>query len=87
MNTDSNLSRQTWARAPVHAGFAPEGTAPSPNAIRYVCTTHAEIVSDAPNACPRCGSSLIPMHQAIAHAAVALRSLSAVTRALRLFPV
>lgn len=87
MNMNPNPSHQAQARERLHTSFD------APDAVRrtrttcYTCPTHAEVVRDAPQECAQCGATLIPMHQAIARAAMALRSLSAVTRALRLYPV
>lgn len=85
MNT--NLSPDVQARAHSHARFDAPAAAPSARTTLYTCSMHSEIVRDAPNECPHCGATLIPMRQAIVRAAMALRSLSAVTRALRLYPV
>ena len=79
---NSNLSHQPQAHNRLHTGFPPSGSGSS-----YICTMHPETASDTIQECPQCGTTLIPTHQAIAHAAMALRSLSAVTRALRLYPV
>lgn len=32
---------------------------------RYTCPMHPEIVRDAPGSCPKCGMTLMPMHEAI----------------------
>ena len=52
-----------------------------------VARTSAVNSQHAPQACPQCGITLIPTHRAILRAAMALRSLAAVTRALRLYRV
>lgn len=84
MKTDLNHSRQVRARAHRHAGSASPGAAPSAKRTRFTCPMHPEIARDAPGECPECGMPLIPIFEAIARAAMALRSLSVVTNALRL---
>ena len=87
VNRNSNPSHQAQAHAHLHTRFDAPGAARLTQTTRYTCPMHPEIVRDAPTECPHCGATLIPMHQAIARAAMALRSLSALTRALRLYPV
>lgn len=87
VNMNSNPSHQTQARAHLHTRYDAPGPARLARTTFYTCPIHPEIVRDAPKECPQCRATLIPMHQAIAHAAAALRSLSAVSRALRLYPM
>lgn len=61
--------------------------ASSENSEQYTCILHPDIVRHTPHQCPECGMTLIPMHQAIARAVIALRSLTAVTKALRYYQV
>lgn len=85
MNT--NLSHDVQSRAHLNARFdAPDAARPARTTV-FTCTIHSEIVRDEPNKCPHCGATLIPTRQAIVRAAMALRSLSAATRALRLYPL
>ena len=83
MKTDLNHSQQVHARAHRHAGSAPPGAAALASSARYTCPMHPEIVRDAPGPCPECGMTLTRIFEAIARAAMTLRSLSAVTNALR----
>ncbi len=84
---NSNLSHQPQAHKRLHTGFLASDATSSASRTSYICMTHPETVSNSMQECTQCGATLIPTHQAIAHAAMALRSLSAVTRALRLHPV
>ncbi|MGP1678482.1 MAG: heavy metal-binding domain-containing protein [Burkholderiales bacterium] len=84
---NSNPSYQAQARAHPHTRFDAPGAARLARTTLYTCPMHSEIVRDAPSECPHCGATLIPMRQAIVRAARALRSLTEVTRALRLYPV
>lgn len=83
MKTDLNDSPQRQAYAHRHAGSAPPGAAPLASSSLYTCPMHPEIVRDAPGRCPECGMTLTRIFEAIARAAMTLRSLSAVTNALR----
>lgn len=87
MNMNSNLTHQAQARAHLHKRNDAPGASRSAGTTLYTCTMHPDIVRGAPQECPQCRATLIPMNQAIVRAAIALRSLSAATRALRLYPV
>lgn len=84
MKTGLAYSHQTHAHAHLHAGTAALGVARPASRSRYTCPMHAKILGDVLGDCPECGMTLIPMHQAVARAAMELRSLSAVNKALRL---
>jgi hypothetical protein len=84
MKTGLNYSHQAHAHAHLHAGTAAPGVARLAGRSRYTCPMHAKILHDVPGDCPECGMTLIPIHQAVARAAMELRSLSAVNKALRL---
>lgn len=84
METYPAPSQQWHAHARLPDGIAPFGAAPQASRTRYTCTAHPDTLSKGPNVCPQCGRSLLPVRQAIARAARALRSLSEVTRELRL---
>ncbi len=49
---------------PVVAEAVPAGN-------KYTCPMHPEIVRDAPGSCPKCGMALVPILDAVAHAAPA----------------
>ncbi len=83
MKTDLNYSPQPHARDHRHAGPIGPGATSLASSTRYTCPMHPGIVRDAPGRCPVCGMTLTPIFEAIARAATALRSLSAVTNALR----
>lgn len=85
MKTDPHLSQRPQSHTHLHAGSASACAAPSASGTLYTCTMHPETVREAPQACPQCGMTLIPMHQILAHAAMALKSLSAATTALRIY--
>lgn len=87
MKTDQNLSHQVQAHAYPHTGFAPPSAVPLTSGTHYTCVMHPETEREAPQECPQCGATLIPTDQAVAHAAMALRSLSAAAQELRLYPV
>jgi len=87
MNKNSNQTHQAQARARVHTGGDAPGGARMARTSCYTCTMHPGIVRDASHECPQCGATLIPMNQAIVRAAIALRSLSVITRSLRRYPV
>ena len=84
MKTDLNHSHQVRARALRHTGFAPSGAAPLASSARCTRSTHPETVPDTRGDNPECGMTPIPIPEAIARAAMLLRSLSVVTNALRL---
>jgi len=84
MKTDLNHSQQVHARAHRHAGSAAPDAVSLASITRYTCPMHPEMVRHAPGRCPKCGMTLTPIFEAIARAAMALRSLSVVTNALRL---
>lgn len=81
--TNLNHSRQLYAHARPHAAFASQDAAPSARSTRYTCPMHPDILRDRPGRCPECGMTLTSIFEAIARAAMALRSLVAVTSALR----
>ena len=87
MNNAPQPSHQVRAHAHRHAGFALSGAALRTNKHIYTCATHPEIAREAPHECPHCGSKLLPIRHAIAQAVLALKSLSAVTKSLRLYQI
>ncbi|MGP1680242.1 MAG: heavy metal-binding domain-containing protein [Burkholderiales bacterium] len=84
MKTNLNYSPQPHAHAHRRAGSALPAAAPLASSTRYTCPMHPEIARDESSGCPECGMTLIPIFEAIARAAMALRSLSVLTNALRL---
>ena len=84
MKTDLNHSHQVRAQTRQHSGFTPSGAAPLAGSTYYTCSMHPGMVRDAPGEYPGCGMTLMPKPEAIARAAMLLRSLSAVNNALRL---
>src|SRR5450759_5399469 len=68
MKTDLNHSH---AHAHGHAGSTPPGAAPVASGTRYTCPMHPEIVRDGPGSCPKCGMTLVPILEVVAHVAPA----------------
>lgn len=83
MKTDLNYSSRTHAYAHLSVESAPPGAATLAGRTPYTCPMHPDTVRDAPGECPECGMTLIPIFEAITRAAMALKSLSAVSNALR----
>lgn len=43
-----------------HASMSPSDTTPAASTGAYVCPMHAEVSSDQPGRCPKCGMKLVP---------------------------
>jgi len=83
MKTNLKVSRQTHGYAQRQSKSDDSSVSPTRTTL-YTCAVHAEITLKSPGRCPECGAQLIPIRQAIARAATALRSLYALTKVLRL---
>lgn len=86
MTTNLKVSRQTHGYAQ-RQSKSDDSSASLTGTKLYTCEVHAEIAHGSPGRCPECGAQLIPIRQAITRAAIALRSLYALTKALRLTQV
>lgn len=48
------------ASAMDHSSMSPADTRPPASTGAYVCPMHAEVSSDQPGSCPKCGMKLVP---------------------------
>lgn len=47
-----------------HAAEPPAAATPQERAVVYTCPMHPDVHSSTPGQCPRCGMTLVPMHDA-----------------------
>ena len=67
--TPSTDDKEHAAHDHPHEEPPPPGSSPTAGSLHYTCPMHPEVVTDAPDSCPKCGMTLIPMPEVNASAA------------------